>query len=344
MFCTNCGKEVNEGEKFCSNCGASIGTNHTENNVNPEFDVILINIGSNQASVIKTIREITGLGLKDVQKIIDNLPKAIKQNVVKEEAENMKARLSEIGAIAELQDSVNKSNNTMENKTEMKKESKQNSKKKIFSIFGIVLVILIGIGYATNHQNTNAIPTSTSEISMNNKVENNEQNFEDGEYEPKEDIEQDVWDGDTEQDFWDNETRAYIEANQERTGGEETQEPTTNNNDKSFTSRDEIFDNVKVHEEDITKNNNSTQQYYDDDYLKLIGFEKCLDEDVSIKSAYNSGQCVHAEEVTKNSDGSVSVHVKLYIKEAYEYSRMYGMPLSEIASADVTLTKEEATR
>ena len=65
---------------------------------------------------------------------------------------------------------------------------------------------------------------------------------------------------------------------------------------------------------------------------------------MNIKSLLNSGDFVHKEEVTKNSDGSVSVHIGLYEKETYEYSRMYGIQIYEVAYDDVTLTKEEATR
>lgn len=501
MFCSKCGKEVNEQEKFCRYCGATITNSNAESNMS--FDVILTNAGTNQAETTKVIRETTGMSLKEAKEIVDNAPKTLKHNLTKETAEDIKAKLTEVGADVELQHSIKTSNST-ESQAEVKTEEKpkkKKSKKKTVLIVVVVLFLFLAIAGSDDNQSKNTVATSTNAVETENTTDNTV-----AEEEP------DVMDGITEED--------YIASNQERTDGENnivevsdvsftgmrfnkswsefknqiqqntsnisvkweavkpysnkslteygmlyikykgsTQQPyvalqinfivedntdkmiamyclgdknstyedyklwwaivgldenilvveqklreqlqaysgsdgwnpevhscfennifatisyddenmnfyihacddeeakyyrengkwretkgQTTNDNKSFTPRDEIFDNVKVHEEDTTKNSNGTQQYYDDDYLKMIGFKKCLDEDASIKSAYNSGQFVHAEELTKNSDGSVSVHVKLYIKEAYEYSRMYGMPLSEAASADVTLTKEEATR
>lgn len=68
-----------------------------------EFDVVLSNAGSQKIKVIKVVREITGLGLKEAKEIVDGAPKAIKEGVAKEEAEAMKAKLEEAGAVVELQ-------------------------------------------------------------------------------------------------------------------------------------------------------------------------------------------------------------------------------------------------
>ena len=63
-----------------------------------EFDVVLSNAGANKIKVIKVVREITGLGLKEAKEIVDGAPKTLKEAVSKEEAEDMKAKLAEVGA------------------------------------------------------------------------------------------------------------------------------------------------------------------------------------------------------------------------------------------------------
>ncbi|MGM7703650.1 50S ribosomal protein L7/L12 [Pseudalkalibacillus sp. Hm43] len=67
-----------------------------------EFDVILESAGSSKIKVIKVVREITGLGLKDAKELVDGAPKPLKEGVAKEEAEEMKAKLEEVGATIEL--------------------------------------------------------------------------------------------------------------------------------------------------------------------------------------------------------------------------------------------------
>ncbi len=67
-----------------------------------EFDVILANAGAKKIGVIKVVREITGLGLKEAKALVDGAPNAIKEGVAKEEAEEMKAKLEEAGAAVEL--------------------------------------------------------------------------------------------------------------------------------------------------------------------------------------------------------------------------------------------------
>ncbi len=67
-----------------------------------EFDVILASAGDQKIKVIKVVREITGLGLKDAKELVDNAPKPIKEGVSKEEAEELKAKLEEVGANVEL--------------------------------------------------------------------------------------------------------------------------------------------------------------------------------------------------------------------------------------------------
>ncbi|GFN33408.1 50S ribosomal protein L7/L12 [Paenibacillus xylaniclasticus] len=67
-----------------------------------EFDVILTNAGASKINVIKVVRELTGLGLKEAKEVVDNAPKALKEKVSKEEAETIKAKLEEAGATVEV--------------------------------------------------------------------------------------------------------------------------------------------------------------------------------------------------------------------------------------------------
>lgn len=67
-----------------------------------EFDVILANAGANKINVIKVVREITGLGLKEAKDLVDGAPKPIKEGVSKEEAEAIKKKLEEAGATVEI--------------------------------------------------------------------------------------------------------------------------------------------------------------------------------------------------------------------------------------------------
>ena len=67
-----------------------------------EFDVVLTEAGSAKMGVIKIVKEITGLGLKESKELVDNAPKAIKEGVGKDEAEEMKKKLEEAGAKVEL--------------------------------------------------------------------------------------------------------------------------------------------------------------------------------------------------------------------------------------------------
>ncbi len=63
-----------------------------------EFDVELTEVGANKVKVIKVVRELTGLGLKEAKEVVDNAPKAIKTGVSKEEANDIKAKLEAEGA------------------------------------------------------------------------------------------------------------------------------------------------------------------------------------------------------------------------------------------------------
>ncbi|MCU6711651.1 50S ribosomal protein L7/L12 [Paenibacillus sp. J5C_2022] len=67
-----------------------------------EFDVILTSPGASKINVIKVVREITGLGLKEAKEVVDNAPKAIKEKVSQEEADAVKAKLEEAGASVEV--------------------------------------------------------------------------------------------------------------------------------------------------------------------------------------------------------------------------------------------------
>ena len=67
-----------------------------------EFDVILASFGAKKLDVIKAVREITGLGLKDAKDLVEGAPKTIKEGVSKDEAEQVKAALTEAGATVEI--------------------------------------------------------------------------------------------------------------------------------------------------------------------------------------------------------------------------------------------------
>ena len=67
-----------------------------------EFDVILKDAGASKLNVIKVVRAVTGLGLKDAKDLVDNCPKTLKEGVSKEDAEKMVAELKEAGAEAEM--------------------------------------------------------------------------------------------------------------------------------------------------------------------------------------------------------------------------------------------------
>ena len=67
------------------------------------FDVVLKEAGANKIPVIKVVRDATGLGLKEAKDLVESAPKAVKENVSKAEAEELKAKFEEVGAVVELQ-------------------------------------------------------------------------------------------------------------------------------------------------------------------------------------------------------------------------------------------------
>jgi large subunit ribosomal protein L7/L12 len=68
-----------------------------------EFSVILKTVGDKKINVIKVVREVTSLGLKEAKDLVDGAPKPVKEGVTKEEAEAIKAKFAEVGAVIELQ-------------------------------------------------------------------------------------------------------------------------------------------------------------------------------------------------------------------------------------------------
>ena len=68
-----------------------------------EFNVVLKEVGGNKLAVIKVAREVTGLGLKEAKDLVDGAPKTVKEGVSKDEAEEIKAKFVEAGAVIELQ-------------------------------------------------------------------------------------------------------------------------------------------------------------------------------------------------------------------------------------------------
>ena len=67
------------------------------------FNVVLTEAGDQKIKVIKVVRDATGLGLKEAKDLVDGAPKTVKENVSKEEAEELKAKFTEVGAVVELQ-------------------------------------------------------------------------------------------------------------------------------------------------------------------------------------------------------------------------------------------------
>lgn len=67
-----------------------------------EFDVILVEAGASKMGVIKLVKDVTGLGLKDAKDLVDNAPKPVKEGISKADAEELKAKLEEAGAKVEL--------------------------------------------------------------------------------------------------------------------------------------------------------------------------------------------------------------------------------------------------
>ena len=67
-----------------------------------EFDVVLASVGDKKIQVIKVVRELTGLGLKEAKELVDSAPKAVKEGVSKDEAEDIKAKLEAAGATVDI--------------------------------------------------------------------------------------------------------------------------------------------------------------------------------------------------------------------------------------------------
>lgn len=180
MFCNNCGKKVNEQEKFCRYCGATITNSNAESNMS--FDIILTNAGTNRIKVINVITETTGMSLKEAKEIVDNAPKTLKHNVTKETAEDIKAKLAEVGADIELQHSIKTSNSTesqAEVKTEQKPNKKQSKKKMWQTAFTInftvvVMAIIVALAMMDSDDNENikntTVATSTNPVETKNEV------------------------------------------------------------------------------------------------------------------------------------------------------------------------------
>jgi large subunit ribosomal protein L7/L12 len=76
--------------------------NKTVNKDKTEFDVILTNIGTSKINVIKIVREITSLGLKESKDLVESAPKLLKEKISKSDAEEIKKKLSDVGATVEL--------------------------------------------------------------------------------------------------------------------------------------------------------------------------------------------------------------------------------------------------
>ena len=82
--------------------GAGAAAAPAQDEEKTEFDVVLANAGANKIQVIKVVRELTSLGLKEAKDLVDGAPKAVKTGVNKEDAQKMKVKLEEVGATVEV--------------------------------------------------------------------------------------------------------------------------------------------------------------------------------------------------------------------------------------------------
>jgi len=82
--------------------GAAAGGEAAAAEEQTEFDVVLTAVGDKKIQVIKVVRELTGLGLKEAKAVVDGAPGTVKEKVSKDEAANMKAKLTEVGATVEV--------------------------------------------------------------------------------------------------------------------------------------------------------------------------------------------------------------------------------------------------
>jgi large subunit ribosomal protein L7/L12 len=82
--------------------GAGAGAEAAAEEEKTEFDVILSAIGDKKLQVIKVVRAITGLGLKEAKDLVEAAPKAVKEGIAKEDAQDIKAKLEEVGATVEV--------------------------------------------------------------------------------------------------------------------------------------------------------------------------------------------------------------------------------------------------
>ena len=82
--------------------GAAAGGGEAAAEEKDEFDVVLEGIGDKKIQVIKVVRELTGLGLKEAKELVDGAPGTVKEGATKEEAEEMKAKLEDVGAAVDL--------------------------------------------------------------------------------------------------------------------------------------------------------------------------------------------------------------------------------------------------
>ena len=89
-------------DAYCEEFGVSAGAAAAAEEEKTEFDVILAEAGATKMQVIKVVKEITGLGLKEAKAIVDGAPKAVKEKVSQAEADDIKKKLEEAGAKVEV--------------------------------------------------------------------------------------------------------------------------------------------------------------------------------------------------------------------------------------------------
>jgi large subunit ribosomal protein L7/L12 len=102
-FETRYGISAAAGPVAVAGASAAPGAEAKAEEVKTEFTVVLKGAGDKKINVIKIVREITNLGLKEAKDLVDSVPKPVKEKITKEEAEALKAKFEEVGATVELQ-------------------------------------------------------------------------------------------------------------------------------------------------------------------------------------------------------------------------------------------------
>lgn len=119
-YCQSCGNKISEADIFCSNCGEKMNQNNSITLSNPsisemknsiEYNVVLTSGGKSKLAIIKLLKDLTDVDLKQAQNLFENVPQIIKQNISKKEAESLKAQLEDLEAKVIITKAENRNEN-----------------------------------------------------------------------------------------------------------------------------------------------------------------------------------------------------------------------------------------